>query len=133
MSAAVPRTHNKEQWVASMSQQKFARRHPLVQSDSASITIEGQKVVAGRHDTVSAAMLAAGVNHTRHTEKSGSKRAPYCQMGICFECLVEIDGKPNQQACLVTVKDGMRVKLQNGLRQVTSEEITVAEQGENPK
>jgi predicted molibdopterin-dependent oxidoreductase YjgC len=33
-------------------------------------------------------------------------------MGVCHECLVEIDGKPNQQACLTTVRDGMRIKKQ---------------------
>jgi NADH dehydrogenase/NADH:ubiquinone oxidoreductase subunit G len=35
-------------------------------------------------------------------------------MGACFECLVEIDGNANQQACLRTVEDGMRIALQDG-------------------
>ena len=37
-------------------------------------------------------------------------------MGVCFECLVEIDGHPNKRACQVTVKDGMVVRtgIDNG-------------------
>ena len=30
-------------------------------------------------------------------------------MGICFECLVTIDGESDRQACLEPVRDGMRV------------------------
>jgi predicted molibdopterin-dependent oxidoreductase YjgC len=39
-------------------------------------------------------------------------------MGVCFECLVEIDGSPNHQACMTTVRDGMSIKIQKGLRGV---------------
>jgi NADH dehydrogenase/NADH:ubiquinone oxidoreductase subunit G len=37
-------------------------------------------------------------------------------MGVCFDCLVEVDGTPNVQACMVAVRDGMRVRLQHGAR-----------------
>ena len=40
----------------------------------------------------------------------GSPRAAFCMMGVCFECLVEVNGVPNQQACLITVERGMNVK-----------------------
>ena len=39
-----------------------------------------------------------------------------CLMGVCFDCLVEVDGRPNVQACMVTVREGMRVRLQHGAR-----------------
>ena len=39
-------------------------------------------------------------------------RAPFCMMGACFECLVEIDGRANQRACQVRVRGGMRVRRQ---------------------
>jgi predicted molibdopterin-dependent oxidoreductase YjgC len=35
-------------------------------------------------------------------------------MGVCFDCLVEIDGVANRQACMIEVRDGMRVKRQLG-------------------
>ncbi|MNU05931.1 Hydrogen cyanide synthase subunit HcnA [compost metagenome] len=37
-------------------------------------------------------------------------------MGVCFECLMEIDGEPSRQSCLVTVREGMRVRTQDGAR-----------------
>ncbi|NKB63567.1 MAG: hypothetical protein GKR95_16110 [Gammaproteobacteria bacterium] len=40
---------------------------------------------------------------------SEAPRGPYCMMGVCFECLVEIDGKRNQQACQIEVQPGMSV------------------------
>ncbi len=33
-------------------------------------------------------------------------------MGVCFECLVEIDGVPNRQGCLRNVTEGMRIRRQ---------------------
>ncbi|QHQ35426.1 (2Fe-2S)-binding protein [Algicella marina] len=48
-------------------------------------------------------------------EIDGQKsRAPYCMMGVCFECLVTVDGKPNQQSCLLPVRGGMIVERQGG-------------------
>jgi NADH dehydrogenase/NADH:ubiquinone oxidoreductase subunit G len=35
-------------------------------------------------------------------------------MGVCFECLVEIDGVPARQSCLVPVREGMSIKRQIG-------------------
>ena len=41
---------------------------------------------------MAAAVFAAGFDHTRTSPISGYRRGPYCMMGVCFECLVEIDG-----------------------------------------
>lgn len=64
--------------------------------------------------TVAAALLLAGVSATRTTPVSGAPRAAYCMMGVCFECLMVIDGMANRQACMVAVTDGMTVRRQNG-------------------
>ncbi|MGN6230816.1 MAG: (2Fe-2S)-binding protein [Trinickia sp.] len=66
--------------------------------------------------SVAAALLAAGVSRFRATPVSGSPRAPYCMMGACFECLVEIDGVPSRQSCMVQVRSGMRIRSQEGAR-----------------
>jgi len=58
--------------------------------------------------------LLAGATSTRTTAVSEAPRAPYCMMGVCFECLMEIDGAPNQQACLVPVAENMRINRQPG-------------------
>lgn len=82
------------------------------------LTIEGRPVEARAGDTVAAALFAAGVSHCRTTPVSGAPRAPYCMMGVCFECLVTIDGVGNRQGCLTRVRDGMRVELQHGRREL---------------
>jgi sarcosine oxidase subunit alpha len=93
----------------------FARL-PETVAKTVSLTIEGKRVDARPGDTVAAAVLAAGFEHCRTTPISGAPRAPYCMMGVCFECLVAIDGVGNRQGCLVAVREGMRVELQRGKR-----------------
>lgn len=82
------------------------------------LTIEGQRVQAREGDSVAAAMLAAGLIHCRTTPVSGAPRGPYCMMGVCFDCLVTIDGVGNRQACLVPVSEGMAVERQQGKREL---------------
>lgn len=77
---------------------------------------ENTSVSAVEGQTVAQALVAANSGACRTTPVSGSARAPYCLMGVCFDCLVEIDGKQNQQGCLVPVRDGMRVRVQHGER-----------------
>lgn len=66
--------------------------------------------------SVAAALLMSGINRFRATPVSESPRAPYCMMGVCFECLVDIDGVPNRQSCLIDVAEGMRIRSQEGAR-----------------
>ena len=80
------------------------------------ITVDGEKVEARAGESVAAAVLAHADGATRTPPVSGAPRAPYCMMGVCFECLMEIDGQPNRQACMVRVRDGMTVKRQQGAR-----------------
>ena len=63
-------------------------------------------------DTVAAVIMLEAGRPYRRTVISGRDRAPVCMMGVCFECLVEIDGIPNQQGCLRSVEPGMRIRRQ---------------------
>ena len=82
------------------------------------LTIDGKVVAAREGETVAAAMLAAGVDHCRTTPMSGAPRAPYCMMGVCFDCLVTVDGVGNRQGCLVRVREGMAIATQRGKREL---------------
>ena len=82
------------------------------------ITVDGRAISARTGDTVAAALLLAGIDHCRTTPVSGAPRAPYCLMGVCFDCLVVIDGVGNRQGCLVPLRDGMRIETQHGRRQL---------------
>ena len=88
--------------------------HSLTAGASVHITVQGQAHSVPSDLSVAAALLLCGYRYCRSTPVSGAWRAPYCMMGVCFDCLVEIDGVPNQQACLTTVRDGMVVRWQDG-------------------
>ena len=82
-----------------------------------SLTVDGKPIRARTGDTVAGAMLAAGIDHCRTTPVTGAPRAPYCLMGVCFDCLVTIDGVGSRQACLIEVREGMAVETQLGKRE----------------
>jgi len=84
--------------------------------NSIEFDFEGRTILASPHDSVAAALLAAGIIEFRRSEAGDELRGPYCMIGNCFECLVEIDGRPNQQACRHRVRDGMKVAMQRGIR-----------------
>ena len=79
---------------------------------------EGESFEARAGDSVAAALLANRVLTFRTTPVSGAPRSPWCLIGNCHECLVEIDGEPNRQACMIEIRAGMRVRRQRGARAV---------------
>ena len=92
------------------------RRLPDPAGDLVTFDFEGTAFEAREGDSVAAALLANGVLAFRTTPVSGTPRGPWCLVGECHECLVEIDGEPNRQACMVEVRAGMRVRRQHGAR-----------------
>ena len=97
----------------------FKRLNELMADTRATVSlkVDGQSIDARAGDTVAAAMLAAGIDRFRTTPVTESPRAPYCLMGVCFDCLVTIDGVGSRQACLVPVREGMTVETQLGKRE----------------
>jgi predicted molibdopterin-dependent oxidoreductase YjgC len=71
----------------------------------------GQAIEAFEGETVAAALLAAGRTMLRRTPRYGMPRGLFCGMGACFDCVMSIDGRSNQRACLTPVIDGMRVEI----------------------
>jgi predicted molibdopterin-dependent oxidoreductase YjgC len=80
------------------------------------VHVDGRPVTVRAGDSVAAAAMLAGLLPTRLTPVSGAPRAPYCMMGVCFECLMTIDGVAARQACLESVREGMRIEVQSGRR-----------------
>jgi predicted molibdopterin-dependent oxidoreductase YjgC len=81
-----------------------------------SIAWDGREVPARAGESLAAALLAAGVATFRETPVTGAPRGPLCMMGACFDCLVELDGVPNVQACMAPVRPGMVAAPQRGAR-----------------
>jgi predicted molibdopterin-dependent oxidoreductase YjgC len=82
------------------------------------ITWDGKEIAARAGESLAAALLAAGVTTFRITPVSGSPRGPLCMMGACFDCLVELEGTPNVQACMTVVRPGLVAAPQRGVREL---------------
>ncbi|WP_417829573.1 (2Fe-2S)-binding protein [Thalassospira sp.] len=76
------------------------------------IEFEGQTITVEKGETVAAALMLAGHRKFRESSVTQEDRGPFCLMGVCFECLVEIDGFPNRQACMTVAEDGMKIRVQ---------------------
>jgi len=92
----------------------FKRLEAPPAAEAVRISYEGREILARPDDSLAAALLSAGVLDLRDTPVSGAPRAPYCLMGVCFDCLVEVDGLANCQACMTPVAAGMVVRRQVG-------------------
>ena len=83
-------------------------------ADAIEILIEGTPHRVPANISVAAAALLCGLATVRETPVSGAGRLPYCMMGVCFDCLMKINGQPNQRACQVLVAADMTVERQVG-------------------
>jgi hypothetical protein len=92
------------------------RARPDARPATVEVLVDGSPVLVPAGASAAAAVLIAGLASIRETPVSGSPRAPLCLMGVCFDCLAEIDGVANRQSCMVTVAPGMRIARQVGAR-----------------
>jgi D-hydroxyproline dehydrogenase subunit gamma len=78
------------------------------------ISVDGVDMTVEEGEPIAAVLLRIPPFTARATPVSGAARAPYCMMGVCFECLVEIDGETSTRSCLTRARDGMAVRRQAG-------------------
>lgn len=95
------------------------KKLPNLVAPTLTLYVDGHAVTAERGETVAAVLLRENKAASRTTPVHGSPRAPYCMMGVCFECLAVVDGVASTQTCLMTVEEGMRVERQLGRKKVT--------------
>lgn len=87
-----------------------------VQGTRVRIEVDGRPLMALDGQTLAMALLESAAEPFRRTAVSHAARAPLCLMGVCFDCLAEVDGKANVQSCMVKVHEGMKVRRQQGAR-----------------
>lgn len=87
----------------------------LVRGPQVTVTVDGRPVPAYVGESVAAALLADGTgNLATRTTRAGDSRGLYCGMGVCFDCLVVVDGVAGTRACMTWVRDGMAIARQDG-------------------
>lgn len=92
----------------------------ISENDGAIVTVvvDGTCVEGRQGDSVAALLLASGKAACRKSAVSGEARGPYCMMGVCFDCLVSIDGLSNRQGCMTQIREGMRIETGHGKTEV---------------
>lgn len=78
------------------------------------VYLDGTPLPARAGETIAACLLRAGVARFRTTPVGGAPRLPFCMIGHCFDCLIEIEGVGSRQACLTPVSDGLKLCTQRG-------------------
>ncbi len=82
--------------------------------DPVKISVNGKYVEAYLGETVATALMAMGIRQFRKTRHKGEPRGVFCGMGVCYECLVTVDGVENIRACQTYVLDGMKILTGQG-------------------
>ena len=78
-------------------------------NETLAVIVDGQAVQAYAGETVATVLLALGQPVFRYTDREHAPRGLFCGMGVCFDCMVTIDGQPNVRACMTPVQAGMVV------------------------
>ena len=84
-------------------------------SPSFEIRVDGVTMRAHEGETIAAVLMAGGVRTLRSSPENNEPRGVYCGIGLCHDCLVNINGMPNQRACQTLATPGCRVNTQQGL------------------
>jgi predicted molibdopterin-dependent oxidoreductase YjgC len=106
----------------SQGKSRFSWSEGQAFNKTVNVTFDGELQTVPAGISVAAALLGHDDGHFCRSAADKEKRAPYCLMGICFECLVEIDGLKNRQACLEPVYEGMSVNRQQAVMEEKNEE-----------
>lgn len=85
------------------NQQELKRGKPVL------ITINQIKLTAYEGELVSTVLHCEGIHVFQRKPMNAKPSGIYCGMGICYECLVTINGVPNVRACQTPVTDGMTI------------------------
>lgn len=78
---------------------------------SIQIRVNGRSVAAVPGETVLAALTAAGFKALKKSNVNGDARGAFCGMGVCYECLVTVNGVPKQRACMTEVAENMEIVI----------------------
>lgn len=82
----------------------------IVQQEKVEIIVDGERCLVNSNQSLAAALLEIKLFKSAAHIIRGKRVAPYCLMGVCYSCLVDIDGVDNQRACMLPVVSGMSIR-----------------------
>lgn len=81
----------------------------VTRGEPVTFTFDGVPVDAFAGETIGAALLAGGRRALRSAPRTRAPRGLFCVMGVCFDCVVWVDGTPGVRSCVTPVRAGLRV------------------------
>ncbi len=81
----------------------------VVRGRQVHIVVDDDDVTAYEGESIAAALLASGRRDLRVAPRQGEPRGMYCGIGLCFECVMAVDGRGQVRTCQTPVQDGMRI------------------------
>jgi len=90
-----------------------------VGGDTVTVFVDGVAIGARPGDCVASVLIRTPPHFSRNSPQSGSRRGPFCLMGVCMECAAVVDGVPSTLTCQVEVAEGMRIDRQTALPEIT--------------
>ncbi|MCG7207439.1 (2Fe-2S)-binding protein [Streptomyces arenae] len=96
---------------------------------SISMSFEGLEIPAVPGQSVAAALLESGIRSWRKTRHHQQPRGLFCGIGVCYDCLITIDGALNQRACLAPAADGMVLSRDDRWINVDEKRISILDEG----
>ncbi len=94
-----------------MNPLELARAHPEAPF---TVRFDGREIEALPGRTIAAVLWSAGITAWRGTRGEGRPRGVFCGIGVCFDCLVTVNDRPNQRACLTPATPGADIRTQEG-------------------
>ena len=100
-----------------MREEQLGREPVVERGEPVDLLVDGEVIRAYAGETIAGALTAEGRRAFRHTEKRGEPRGVFCGIGICFDCVVTVEGLGRVRSCMVSVRPGMKVSLQDRVAQ----------------
>ena len=76
--------------------------------------VDGRPVPFVAGQSVGAALWAHGLRSWRATRRGGRPRGLFCGIGVCFDCLLTVDGRRDERACVTPARPGLDVRTAPG-------------------
>lgn len=86
----------------------------MPEPDAFEITVDGEQVQCTEGQSLAACLLASGRSAWRRTRHGGADRGLFCGIGVCFDCLLTVNGETSVRACVSAARAGDVVITDDG-------------------
>ncbi|WZH38312.1 MAG: (2Fe-2S)-binding protein [Microbacterium enclense] len=81
-------------------------------SPTLTVSVDGATLEGAEGQTIAGVLLASGRLGWRTTSVGGRPRGVFCGIGVCFDCIAEVNGERDVRLCQRRAKDGDVVRSQ---------------------